>query len=87
MAKRTCPDCQHQFETALPEGTRCGMRKCPSGQSGSGKPQRTTASGKAIDDRRAAKGAKRQTGGYVEQRSTGFGALDAVFGFGRKKRR
>jgi hypothetical protein len=76
MPIRTCPECGNRFETSLPAGTPCGLRRCPSGQAGTGKPPKTTAAGKPIDDRRAKAGAKRATRGYVQQRSTGFDALD-----------
>lgn len=85
MKTRTCPECGHDFETVTNSGP-CGLRRCPSAGGGA-KPQRTTASGKAIDDRRARSGAKRQTTGYVEQRSTGIGFIDAIAGFNRKKRK
>lgn len=94
MATLTCPDCGNPFDTVLPAGKdtpgvaslACGRRDCPGGGRG-GKPHRTTAKGAAVDDRRAKSGARKATGGYVEQRSTGFGVIDALAGFGRRRRR
>lgn len=93
MSTLICPECGTPFETVLPAAkgkatvasTGCGLRTCPSGGRG-GKPTRTTAKGKAIDDKRAERGARKQTNGYVEQRSTGIGALDFLFGFGRPRK-
>jgi hypothetical protein len=94
MASLICPDCGTPFETVTPADPdapgvaqlACGRRSCPSGSSG-GKPNRTTARGRAIDDKRAASGASRQTGGYVVQRSTGSSLIDGLLGFGKQGKR
>jgi hypothetical protein len=81
---RTCDECGNDFETVLKAGP-CGLRDCPSAGGGTGKPPSTTASGRPIDHRRVRSGAKRTTGGYVEQRSTGFPGIDSWLN--RKRRR
>jgi len=72
---RTCSECGNRFETSLTTGP-CGLRRCPSAGGGTGKPPKTTAGGKPIDDKRMRSGAKRITGGHVQQRSSGFDLLD-----------
>jgi hypothetical protein len=74
--KRTCSECGKPFETALSTGP-CGLRGCPSAGGGMGKPSKTTARGRPIDDRKAKAKARRPAGGYVQQSSTGFDLLDA----------
>lgn len=76
MPIRRCPECGSRFETELPDGTPCGLRACPSGRSGYGRPARTSAKGNPVDDRRVRSGARRVTGGYVQQRSTGSDLID-----------
>lgn len=75
--KRTCGECGNRFETSLTTGP-CGLRGCPSAGGGTGRPPKTTARGRPIDDRKARSGSRRPAGGgYVHQRSTGFDLLDA----------
>lgn len=75
--KRTCGDCGNRFETELTEGP-CGLRDCPSAGGGTGKPPKTTARGRPLDDRKVRTRARKPASGYVQQRSTGFDLVDAV---------